>query len=1052
MAQMPHVIQSPEIPQTNLLISPYTRSYNTKPSKYETGKMVNYFKAMNVGNKTNYSHMDEFDFAYNVLEAGVPHVVGSWLDSPNIRQEVKGYQTNVIEFDIDSINHLSFEKKKQLEKKLYANFYMVQRSFSSSDNYSDPRYHVYERVIPLENCTYEQWAYAYRMRMEYWEQELGISFDRKQHLLKLIYASGKKVYINKKHKSANLQPYIEEFIEEKKKLKNKKGKVTDRQVAIKLENSRFNNHFKVNGVNFDAIVRAIKKLPSIDEYDEWFRLLQTFYSMVYEGLIDRNQAYELCEIIDNGDGNYLEEFRKIASYGYTGRTIGSLIYDLNLHGIDTKDIFHFSERHEMRVDKEWEIVGYLSNNVEVCKEFKDILLNSPGKRILFVGDTGVGKSKFILDMLDEFNEQLQANKRSYRSLCSLSYSIMSIPRRNLINNLRKGFLTKNSAVLTGSDEMVNGQRASVISTNDKFLTTPDHAHVILGLKLIEGERVRRSGFGKATLDVLKHHRIMILDECHMLANDSTFKSETVERYLATEEEHLKNGGVVLHMTATPENLTTEGVYDLVIKVTQKNRVNPFREAGYKVLSGKNTNEVDSLMLKLIRESVKKNPARKLLVFIEKRKLIDDFKRDLNSKGIKAVGVYSKKEKDRSEEELSIIEPGIIPKDVQVILGTTAMSAGISIVSGFNKQAETWVYCSSSSMNHEFTRLVQMSNRFRTSKEVRSYEAFRIFFQESSTDKQDKVFRYHSYLEKEMRKAENSRNYIEMIRGGKLPVFGELDEMERNCGLFSDNDGHIRINIPSIESEGIQINTYNNYNNYRSLIKELEEKFKCQFIDLNESVTVSKKELLNYNKVKGDSKFIINQIASDEGYFNQLKELYMVGIKNGELEFVQNTLKGGIMKDLNHFLQTEPEFQLVSKVFKAHQKPKKYKYKTYCYSDDLKAIEKIKHIRQRKCITLELQLVKTLDTVFDRRKEGLEFKSSSAVNDFLEKCLERKLMKKGLELDASRFKPQTFQKLLNIEVKPSNGKKYYKLHGFKDEQYIALKYGLKTIDQHPKEVA
>lgn len=84
MTQMLHVIQLPEVPQTNLLISSYTRSYNTKPSTYETGKMVNYFKAMNIGNKTNYSYMEEFDFAYNVLEAGVPHVVGSWLDSPLI--------------------------------------------------------------------------------------------------------------------------------------------------------------------------------------------------------------------------------------------------------------------------------------------------------------------------------------------------------------------------------------------------------------------------------------------------------------------------------------------------------------------------------------------------------------------------------------------------------------------------------------------------------------------------------------------------------------------------------------------------------------------------------------------------------------------------------------------------------------------------------------------------------------------------------------------------------------------------------------------------------
>lgn len=1053
MSQVPQTSNSPEPPQfppTNLLITPYIHGYKTKPTKNDAAKMQNYFKTVNIGNKTKFRHMDEHEFAHNTLETGTPHLVVNYFDSPNKKDEVKGVMLNTIEYDIDDIKHLSFERKKELEKKLFKNFYMVQRSFSSSDDYSDPRYHVYERVIPLENCSYEQWAYAYKRRMEYWEQELGISFDHSQHLLKLIYASGKKVHINRKQKPTNLQPYVDEFHEEKKKMKTKNRKVDDIQVARKLADNRFNNHYRTIGVNFDAIVKALEELPVIDDYDEWFNLLQTFYSMMLEGLIDRNQAYQLCEIIDDGNGQYLEEFNKIERYGYKDRTMGSFLYDLQTYDIDTKGIFQLSEKYEMRIDKEWEIEGYLSDNVQVCKEIKDLLLNNSGKRILFIGDTGIGKSKFILDVLDEFNKRLQSFKKAYRSIGSLSYSIMSIPRRNLINSLKGDFSTEKSAVLTGSDEMIKGQRESVIAANDKFLTTPDHAHVILEMKLIEGERVSRSGHNVATLEVLKHHRMMILDECHMLANDSTFKSETIERYLAQEEEHLKNHGVVLHMTATPEQLIIEGVYDLVIRVTQKNRRNPFRKAEFKVLSGKNTNEVDSMMLKLIREAIKKDPERKLLVFIENKRLIEDFKKDLASKGIKAVGIYSKKEKERGKEELSIIESGSIPDSVQVILGTTAMSAGISIESGFNEHAETWVYCGSSSMNHEFTRLVQMSNRFRVGKEVESYAAFKVFFQESSTEKQGNIFRYHAYVEEQKRKAENSKTYIELVRGGDIPSIGNLDEIERNCGVYSDNDGNVRINFPAIESEGIMIKTYNNYNNYRSLIKELEAKFKCQFTDSDESVTVNKNELLKNNKIKGDPKSIIKQIASNESYFNQLKEEYMAGRKDGELELVRSILKGGSKKDLIYFLETEPDYDLVSKVFQAHQKP--LPLKTYCYIDDLKAIGEIKDIRGRNKVTLQVQLVEVLDAVFKRNKKGLTFKSGEEVSDFLRRCLSKKLKEKGLELEASRFKPQTFKKLLNIEVKPSNGKKFYTLLGFKNEQYIALTYGLSAIGDKLEEVA
>ncbi|ADU28495.1 DEAD/DEAH box helicase family protein [Evansella cellulosilytica] len=1035
--------QTSQYLQNKLLVTPYIQSYETKPTKYEAAKMQNFYKTVNIGNKSRYSYMGEYEFAHNVLETGTPHIVGSWVDSPNKRDEVKGYLTNMFEFDLDNMNHLSYQRKKELEKKLFENFYMVQRSFSSSDNYNDPRYHVYERVMEIEGCSYEQWAYAYKRRMEHWEQELGLSFDHSQHLLKLIYASGKKVHINRQQKATNLQPYMDEFLEEKKRLKVRKGKssVKDKEVTRKLADDHFNNHYLPIGVNFDAIVKALEEMPLIDDYDEWFSFLQTFYSMMFEGLIDRNQAYKLCEIIDDDNGRYQEEFKKIERYGYVNRTIGSFIYDLNKYGIDTNGIFQLSEKHELKIDKEWEIEGYLSDDVQVCKEFKELVLNNPGKRILFIGDTGIGKSKFTLDVLDEFNERLQSFKRMYRSIGSLSYSIMAIPRRNLINNLKEDFSTNKSAVLTGSDELIKGQRESIIASNDKFLTTPDHAHIILDMKLTEGERVRRSDYDLETLEVLRHHRIMVLDECHMLANDSTFKSETIERYLVVEEEHMKSGGIVLHMTATPESLTTEGVYDLVIKVTQKDRKNPFHKAGFKVLSGKNTNEVDSMMLKLIREAIKKNPSRKLLVFVENKSLIEDFKKDLIEKGIKAVGVYAKREKDRSEEEKSIIGPGIIPEDVQVILGTTAMSAGISIVSGFDKQAETWVYCSSSSMNHEFTRLVQMSNRFRISREIPTYAAFNVFFQESSSEKQDNVFRYHAYVEEQIRKAKNSKIYIELIRGGSVPVIGKLDEIERNCGLFADKEGRLQVNIPAIESEGILKKVYNNYNNYRSLLKELEEKFTCQITDLDRSVTISKKELLRSKKTKGDAKAIIKQIALEQGYFEQLKEEYLSIRKDGELEFVRNTLSSGSKKDLQHFLITEPDIELVRKVFETHLR--KRKLENYCYIEDLKAIEKIRDIRGREELTLEVQLIEMLDSVFERKKKGLEFKSSGEVSEFLKECLSKKLKEKKLELDASRFNPNTFKKLLNIRVRPSDGKKFYRVIGLKDEAYLSQTYGIQV---------
>lgn len=56
MSQSPttlKTLQTPKFPQNNLLITPYIRSYKTKPQKYEAAKMQNYFKKVNIGNRTN---------------------------------------------------------------------------------------------------------------------------------------------------------------------------------------------------------------------------------------------------------------------------------------------------------------------------------------------------------------------------------------------------------------------------------------------------------------------------------------------------------------------------------------------------------------------------------------------------------------------------------------------------------------------------------------------------------------------------------------------------------------------------------------------------------------------------------------------------------------------------------------------------------------------------------------------------------------------------------------------------------------------------------------
>lgn len=341
------------------------------------------------------------------------------------------------------------------------------------------------------------------------------------------------------------------------------------------------------------------------------------------------------------------------------------------------------------------------------------------------------------------------------------------------------------------------ERLKILKQSSSFITTIDHAP-----RIIE-EKLQGMVHKKVFLPLL------ISDEVHILSTDTSFKLDTIRDYYIAEMKILDMGGIPLHVTATPENLHLSE-YDLIIQIKQEDNVIPFKEAGYYILD-KSTKNLKSQFLRMIRFTAESNQEKKLLIFLEDKDWIEDYCKKLQQYNINAIGIMAKRENNLNADEIKIIDKGKISGEIQVIFSTTVLSSGVSIVDN-NEIDETWVLCSSNSMNHELTRLIQMSHRFRN-----KYQSFKIFFEKANSPKVKKAFLYHILLEEKIKKAEKSRELVNIIRRNSTDYYIQLGTLEQQSGLYSDQNGKLHVLTPMIQGELIQNKTYYNYKNQDVLV-------------------------------------------------------------------------------------------------------------------------------------------------------------------------------------------------------------------------------------------
>lgn len=1013
------------IKSMGILMQPYTESFHSKKEAEDNiGVIQKYFDDVNE-KKKGHNRVPIQGFLQYLLE-GTPITAGYWEYSKRLRNEIKNYKTNIFCFNLNDLSYIPPNQLKKVIRKLHDHCHFVQESYSSGKELSEKKFHCY--VLVSEICVgYDITSYIMEKFRDELGVKIGVMFDTSMVLGKNILPSGKKVLINEDLEIYNLKPYLNEISRIEKLLEKERNKKGKNDVIYRLLDKDFVNKKIISKVNYNNLLNAFKsqKLASL-KYREISYLLMVLNNLEDEGQIDFKQKVELAESLKQTTrfGQDVEDFKN-----YKEVTVGSLIFILRQNGICTDELFNSIESHEMRVDLSFEIIGKISENKEVYEQLKEIVFGYQyrGKRILLISDTGTGKSFALTQMIHEYNEKMKFSLTTYNN--PYGFALYNCPRNALINNLQNEFENDGISIkITGSDKYGAKERESIIKTTPSFLTTIDHAPVIVEMKKYEQK------------DYSVHPPLPLLfvtDETHVLSTDASYKSDAIRNYLVAERDILDANGISLHMTATPQHLRSDD-YDLIIKIKQQEYQTPFKHAEYTILDG-NSKQVEEKILNRIQLTLENNNEKKLLVYIESTDVIKWFSAELENRGIESVEIYAKKENKRSDEEAMIIDYGVIPNNIQVILATTVLGSGISIVNN-NEIDETWILCTADSLNHNSVRIMQMAHRFRN-----KYSKLKIFFQKSNSKKDSKVFRYHTYLEEEFSKGEYTIKVIKDLRRNSKDGRLILDNMEKEAGLFTDNQRKVSVCSPIIQSELIVTQTRFNFSHPISIIQELEKEFSCTFIqEYDESESTNLKLELTNLISNSNSKENLRRIANDQSWYESLRREYL---RNGR-DSGKSVLKGfdsNAKRDLIYFFQYSYNYSFVRNVMMAHLKANKDNPYSYIKDrEDSKRVDRIKISQEN---SIEVQLYKNVHSNLQRYKEeGREFQFSSKteVDKYLKRLIDQMIKFYRLKPEETKFDVKSFRRLLDLREAKNGGKRSYTILGFKDENYLKEKYGIEKV--------
>jgi Type III restriction enzyme, res subunit/Helicase conserved C-terminal domain len=525
----------------------------------------------------------------------------------------------------------------------------------------------------------------------------------------------------------SIDEYLEIARQEQKKVLQEKAKkmmdYVDRKVAFEY--------------SFEELKERAKVIGYVEGYKNWERLAYSLKSYVQEGFIDDSEGYEIFSILcgGNDETTYWENLRNpnrisIGTFIGTSNEAGFKRTFKYYHAVSSKS-FQNQNIEVRRFEK------YISTDFakEVLTAEQSVLIKSP---------TGSGKTTNFVNGAKELTTENISR-----------YYLFSVPTQALVDQI-------------AATEKILGVRGLLDSIFKKI-----QAYHNAGNRVI----VVTYDMAAATVDMIRRINpfasfSLIIDEYHNLVYGFNYRRQAIEelyklRYIVKS---------FVGLSGTPDDVLKTD-FDKEIHIETKYSKAPCAVWG--AITYRSKNDEEQSLIQLLKQ--KADHGKKLLVFIQNKDMITRIQKILSKLGIKARTITSDSKKHNPAYK-TIVEHSRFPEDVQVLLTTSVLSDGISILNE-NIEYECIAVCSMQSPNFNVAMIRQMSNRFRN-----PYRAFYLFMQ-VAIKKTEYTFNIDQAHEYEKKLAQNAVDLLnEQFSGqGNTKLFSSA-RIEKQFGIqFDENE-------------------------------------------------------------------------------------------------------------------------------------------------------------------------------------------------------------------------------------------------------------------------
>lgn len=433
--------------------------------------------------------------------------------------------------------------------------------------------------------------------------------------------------------------------------------------------------------------------------EEWTSLCLSIKSYEEQGFITYEQGFELFSIISGGE----ETEARYRGFKPRNITIGTFVGRAKECGYTNK--YYFTEGKAPIPKIEYELVKEKFKQF-IPTEFALKLLNER-KRILIDSPTGSGKTTAFIEA---FKQAETSNNHAY---------IFAVPYVGLVEQLTKEH--KVQAVYGANNNKLYKNVFRYVQKEGKrvFVCTYDMTPALL-----EFLRLTISTDLSFTL---------VIDEYHKFTTDydPNYRKAAIQHL----DEISKQARTLIALSGTTDEINKND-FDVVIDIDNGQKGSPITDFTVYTYEQKKSGIAE--LTELIKTT---SNHRKLLVFIESKEQIQLIAKALRKQGIKTATLTA--DDKRNSTYKSIVESGAVDSTIQVILSTSVIADGVSILND-TARFEVIAVCTDFSNLFNPSRLKQMSNRLR-----KHYDRFSVFMQEQKGDDPKKIYSLDArYYDKE----------------------------------------------------------------------------------------------------------------------------------------------------------------------------------------------------------------------------------------------------------------------------------------------------------------